>query len=139
MSYSSKPISEDFRNSILDKLKITLNNPYGEGNSVYQRFSKLLIDSYPEVAAMKLGDRSTMTASLYNNVLISFLTGVKNYDFEKDTRNIRKDPTFQQDILERWQRANMNTLHAILRQELPRWFEYFAGKGSKPKNDRKKK
>jgi hypothetical protein len=137
--YSSKVPDEDFKRGILDQLKITLNNPYGEGNSVYQRFSKLLIDSYPDVAAMKLGDRSTMTASLYNNILMTFLIGIKNYDFEKDVRNLRKLPWFQEDILVRWLRADMSKPHAILREELPRWFAYFASNGAQPKYELKMK
>jgi hypothetical protein len=137
--YSSKVPDEDFKRGILDQLKITLNSPYGEGNSVYQRFSKLLIDSYPDVAAMKLGDRSTMTASLYNNILLSFLTGVKNYDFEKDSRNFRRTPSYQDDFLRRWLRADMNQLHAILQIELPRWFAYFASNGAQPKYELKMK
>jgi hypothetical protein len=139
MLYSSQPPDEDFKNSVLEKLKVTLNNPYGEGNSVYQRFMQLLIDSYPEVAAMDFGNRNTMTASLYNNILITFLTGVKNYDFEKDVRSLRKLPMFQEDIMKRWLRVDMNKLHAILREELPRWFEYFGGKGAKPKHNPQKK
>jgi hypothetical protein len=120
--------NDAFKNKVLGLMKTTLNSPYGEGNSVYQRFMNLLIETYPIVEHMSIGDRSTMIAWLYNNVLLPYLTGEYDYDFEKDTSNFRKDPTFQEGILDRYTHVRKETILQLMQLELQRWFAYFANK-----------
>jgi hypothetical protein len=109
-------------------MKMTLNSPYGEGNSVYQRFMNLLIQTYPLVEHMSIGDRSTMIAWLYNNVLLPYLSGQYDYNFETDNSNFRKDPTFQEAILARYTHVSQATILNLVQLELQRWFAYFANK-----------
>jgi hypothetical protein len=123
--------NDDFKKKVLGLMESTLS-PYGYGNSVYQRLTQMLTDYYPQVAALTVGERSTMTASLYNNILLPFLTGRHNYNFETDPEGIRKNQQFQANILNEWNHADPGTLHALFQNELPRWFAYFANQ-KKPK------
>jgi hypothetical protein len=77
---------------------------------------------------MSIGDRSTLVAWLYNNVLLPYLTGKYGYDFETDTANFRKDPTFQAAILDRYTHVSQAAILQLMQVELQRWFAYFTNK-----------
>jgi hypothetical protein len=125
------PPNDDFKKRVLKLMESTLS-PYGHGNSVYQRFTQMLTESYPQVAALTVGQKTQMIASLYNNILLPFLTERHDYDFEADTADIRKNQQFQADILHRWKHTSPDVLHALFQLELPRWFAYFTNQ-KKPK------